>query len=222
MSDQADKTSDCCMRRTRHAAGTDPAKRDQILDGAYRVFFDKGFDATSMNDVCKTAGVSKGTIYVYFADKTDLFEALVGRERDRLFTGLDALLESDRPLRDKLIAYGTALATALCSERVISAQRIVIGTIEKLPDMVRRFYDAGAQKSHNRLRQLLEQEIAAGRLQLEDTELASYQIIELSTAGLWRQRIFNKRPTLPSPEEIDRVVRSGVDMFLAASAPSGA
>ena len=61
----------------RHAAGMDPAKRDQILDGATKVFLESGFDAASMNDICRVAGVSKGTIYVYFANKEDLFEALI-------------------------------------------------------------------------------------------------------------------------------------------------
>ena len=61
----------------RHAAGADPAKRAQILEGAAQAFLEKGFDAASMEDVRRAAGVSKGTIYVYFADKAELFEALV-------------------------------------------------------------------------------------------------------------------------------------------------
>jgi AcrR family transcriptional regulator len=57
------------IRRGRPAAGQDPAKRSQIIDGARRVFIEKGFEAASMNDITREAGVSKGTIYVYFANK---------------------------------------------------------------------------------------------------------------------------------------------------------
>src|ERR1700760_2145151 len=53
------------------------SKRRQILDGARKVFMDLGFDGASMGEIARSAGVSKGTLYVYFADKNRLFEAIV-------------------------------------------------------------------------------------------------------------------------------------------------
>ena len=47
-----------------------------------------GFDAASMNDITREAGVSKGTIYVYFANKEELFEALIEEERRAIFNDL--------------------------------------------------------------------------------------------------------------------------------------
>src|SRR6187551_861023 len=58
----------------------DSAKRRQILDGARKVFMDLGFDGGSMGEIARAAGVSKGTLYVYFADKSRLFEAIVEDE----------------------------------------------------------------------------------------------------------------------------------------------
>src|SRR5882762_2403164 len=58
----------------------DSSKRRQILDGARKVFMDLGFDGASMGEIARAAGVSKGTLYVYFADKSRLFEAIVERE----------------------------------------------------------------------------------------------------------------------------------------------
>ena len=54
-----------------------------------KVFMDLGFDGASMNEIARAAGVSKGTLYVYFADKSRLFEAIVEDEaleksRDRI------------------------------------------------------------------------------------------------------------------------------------------
>ncbi len=54
----------------------DNSKRRQILEGARKVFMDLGFDGASMGEIARVAGVSKGTLYVYFADKCRLF----GRE----------------------------------------------------------------------------------------------------------------------------------------------
>ena len=61
----------------------DSAKRQQILDGARRCFLALGFDAASMNDIVKAAGVSKGTVYAYFPSKEKLFEAMVYVDRRR-------------------------------------------------------------------------------------------------------------------------------------------
>ena len=97
-------------RRGRPAAGQDPAKRRQIIDGARRVFIEMGFDAASMNDITRAAGVSKGTIYVYFANKEELFEALIEEERRTIFDNLYEALERGGDVRDTLISYGMALA----------------------------------------------------------------------------------------------------------------
>ena len=68
-------------RRARAGAETESAKRRQILDGARRVFLADGFDGASMNDIARVAGVSKGTLYVYFDSKEALFEALIREDR---------------------------------------------------------------------------------------------------------------------------------------------
>ena len=58
----------------------DSAKRRQIVQGARSIFLARGFDAASMSDIAKAAGVSKGTLYVYFDNKEQLFEAIVHEE----------------------------------------------------------------------------------------------------------------------------------------------
>src|SRR6187549_461246 len=62
------------------AAEEDSSKRRQILDGARKVFMDLGFDGASMGEIARASRVSKGTLYVYFADKNRLFEAIVEEE----------------------------------------------------------------------------------------------------------------------------------------------
>ena len=59
----------------------DSAKARQILDGARTVFLAQGFDAASMNDIAREAGVSKGTIYSYFPSKDALFAALIREDK---------------------------------------------------------------------------------------------------------------------------------------------
>ncbi len=61
---------------SRDRGDRDRASAATFLDGARRVFFDKGFDGASMDEIARAGGVSKATIYVYFDSKEDLFEAL--------------------------------------------------------------------------------------------------------------------------------------------------
>jgi AcrR family transcriptional regulator len=58
------------------------ARRTQILDAATRVFAGKGFNRATIRDVAQDAGVADGTIYNYFANKTDLLFGLLDRLND--------------------------------------------------------------------------------------------------------------------------------------------
>src|SRR5258708_14907275 len=73
-------TAHTLSRPPARSGDEDSSKRRQILDGARRVFMDLGFDGASMGEIARVAGVSKGTLYVYFADKSQLFGAVVERE----------------------------------------------------------------------------------------------------------------------------------------------
>lgn len=55
-------------------------KRTSILDSAYELFIEKSFNNTSIDDVVKSAGIAKGTFYLYFKDKHDLMERIIIRK----------------------------------------------------------------------------------------------------------------------------------------------
>src|SRR5881396_2467311 len=91
----------------------DSSKRRQILDGARKMFMDLGFDGASMNEIARAAGVSKGTLYVYFADKNRLFEAMMEEEaleQGKVVFNLDSARDAETTLKD----FGRAYITLLC------------------------------------------------------------------------------------------------------------
>jgi AcrR family transcriptional regulator len=204
------------MRKGRPAAGHDPAKRQQIIEGARRVFMNMGFDAASMNDITREAGVSKGTIYVYFANKEELFEAIVEEERSTIFKNLYEALQLTSDLRQTLVKFGVGLATKITSEKVVLAQRTVIGASERVPELGRRFYERGPLYGQNLFMEFLQKVIEKKLLAIPDLRLAAYQFTDICLAGLFRQCIFAYRTKAPSEEEIRYVVTAGVDMFLKA------
>ena len=202
----------------RHPAGTNPQLRTRILEGANAVFLEKGFDAAGVNDICRAAGISKSTLYVYFDNKEELFEAMVEQRRDAMLDTVARPLRGDGPVRAQLSAFLSTLVTVLCSAEVIRAQRIIIGIAERMPDLGARFYDGGANRSQSVLAAYLETRVAAGELAIARPKQAAYQLIEMAGAGLVRQRLFSYRTEPPLPEEVTASVESALDMFLAACA----
>lgn len=212
----AEKPGSSVLRQGRYGAGLDPAKRDQILDGAHRVILRMGFDAAGMADITREAGVSKGTIYVYFENKDDLFEALMEREKERLFRDITAALNVEGTIRDRLFSYGTTLTRMLCADPVVQAHRVIIGVAARKPEVAERFFQTGPKRGGELLRGFLEDQMAAGFVEFEDAELAALQFIELCLAGLFRQRLMGFLRDAPTEAVIERNVSGAVAVFMAA------
>jgi AcrR family transcriptional regulator len=192
----------------------DSSKRRQILDGARAVFMDRGFDGASMGEIARAAGVSKGTLYVYFADKNRLFEAIVEEEcleQGRIAFNFD-------PARDPattLSEFGRAFIQVLCRPQGGSSLRTVMAIAERMPEVGRRFYDEVIAKTHRRLADYLDSQCAAGTLTIDDTTLAAGQFLEICKATLFLPYIFQAAPP-PCGEQIAYGVDSATRVFLAA------
>jgi AcrR family transcriptional regulator len=74
---------------------TQQARRENILDAAERCFARAGFHGTTMQDICREAGVSAGALYVYFASKEALIDGIAERDRNKLAGELAELAEAE-------------------------------------------------------------------------------------------------------------------------------
>ncbi len=192
----------------------DSSKRRQILDGARRVFMDLGFDGASMGEIARAAGVSKGTLYVYFADKNRLFEAIV--EQESLAQGEIVFnFDPDRDVSTTLREFGEAYINLICRPGGGSAIRTVMAIAERMPDVGRRYYECVLDKTINRLAAYLDARAACGELAIDDRQLAASQFMMMCQASLFLPFIFQAAPA-PSPARIAQVVESATRMFLAA------
>lgn len=198
-----------------HPAGDeDSSKRRQILDGASKVFMDLGFDGASMGEIARSAGVSKGTLYVYFADKNRLFEAIVEEEvLDQQKVAFNFDPERDAPTT--LLEFGQAYIELLCRPRGGSAVRTVMAIAERMPEVGRRFYDNVIAHTIVRLAAYLDARAATGELKMEDSSLAASQFMMTCQASLFLPFVFQAAPA-PSTERTLQVVESATRMFLAA------
>ncbi|HSG27965.1 MAG TPA: TetR/AcrR family transcriptional regulator [Candidatus Krumholzibacterium sp.] len=77
--------------------------RKTLVETAVRLFGERGFEGTSMEELAREAGVGKGTIYGYFATKHEIFLAFCEEEIDFAFRRLEEELDGDAPLIDQLV-----------------------------------------------------------------------------------------------------------------------
>jgi AcrR family transcriptional regulator len=193
----------------------DSAKRRQIVEGARSVFLAHGFDAASMGEIAKVAGVSKGTLYVYFKDKDELFKAIVERECLIQAEGIFDFDDADPDVAGTLTRTGVAFMQMLCAPSRQAPLRAVIAIADRMPNIGRTFYETGPAVGLGKMRAYLETQVAAGRLEIPDCEIAAAQFIELCQALLFKPVLFNFAPT-PSRERIEYVVKMAIRTFMAA------
>ncbi|SRR6266566_2430179 len=193
----------------------DTAKRRQIIEGARTVFRALGFDAASMGEIAKAAGVSKGTLYVYFKDKDELFQAIVQKECALQAEGVFDLDGGDPDIAGTLTRLGIAFVKALSVPERQSTLRTVMAIADRKPDIGRTFYETGPAVGIAKLRAYFDAQVAAGRLVMEDSEVAAAQFIETCHATMLKPMMLNFAPA-PSPERIEHVVKIAVKTFMAA------
>jgi AcrR family transcriptional regulator len=195
-------------------AGPEPAKRRQILDGARRVFLADGFDGASMNDIARGAGVSKGTLYVYFDSKEALFEALIREDRQQQaerFVFPDGAADP----REPLAAFGRELIAMITHPDRMAQLRIVIAATAKFPNLGRAFYESGPCFGERRLAERMEAWRAAGALQFDDARVAARHFLGLCKSGVFTACLFGVTDTA-SPEAVRESVDHAVDAFMRA------
>ncbi|MGO9758920.1 MAG: TetR/AcrR family transcriptional regulator [Roseiarcus sp.] len=191
------------------------AKRRQIMEGARTVFLASGFDGASMNDVARAAGVSKGTLYVYFDSKERLFEALIRDERRQQAERLTDLSLESRDVRGVLLKFGCQLIEMMSRPDTLAHIRMVIAASAKFPQLGRAFFEAGPCFGANRLSAYMRRMNEERVLRIADVERAAWQFLDLCQAGTFKPLLFCMVDEL-SAKEIEAGVSAAVDVFMAA------
>jgi len=197
------------------AVADDNAKRRQIIAGAREMFLRQGFDAASMSDIARAAGVSKGTLYVYFTNKEQLFEAIVHEECLVHAEGVFTLDPNDHDVEGILLRLGTAYLDFLCRPDKSSALRTVVAIADRMPEIGKVFYETGPAVGIAKLAAYLKAQSEAGVLAVDDCELAAAQFLDACKSTVFMPVLFNFRAA-PQQSTIEYVVGVAVRTFLRA------
>jgi len=189
-------------------------KFDQVLNGAREVFMKDGFEGASVDDIAKTAGVSKATLYSYFPDKRLLFAEVAKSECHRQAdAALDVITDDSTPA-EVLYSAGVRMLEQFTSEFGMSMFRICTAESERFPELGLRFYVSGPELVRTRLVEYFQAAVAKGQLDITDFDLAADQFAELCKASILPQLICGIKTSF-TQDEIDRVLNGAVEMFMA-------
>lgn len=195
-------------QKAKSAKQAEITKRGQILVAAERVFFARGYDRASVDELRKEAGVSKGTIYAYFDSKADLFCSLCDEIHDRIFAGMIHEKQSEESDREWMVRFGASFACLMTSDPAISAARMVIAVADRMPEHSATLFESGYRKGHTLLRDFIE---ARGILSSLEASQVARLLLDLFLSGTHRERILG----LMSEQEAHKRVPVAVERAIS-------
>ena len=186
----------------------------EICAAALGGFAEKGFAAAKLDEIAKRAGVSKGTLYLYFEDKEQLFRAVV---RDTVVPNVEnlraALIQTGLPFAD--------LVRLFLGQFVEIANRVPIGAVAKMvisesrnfPELAKVWHDEVVSKGIGTLTALIEMGQAKGEVRDGDARLHAFTLMGPMLMGLlYRETL---EPVGGAPLDFGALARQHADTVLS-------
>ncbi|HET7585704.1 MAG TPA: TetR/AcrR family transcriptional regulator [Gemmatimonadaceae bacterium] len=191
----------------------------QILDAAFDAFREKGLAHARLDDIARRAGVSKGTIYLYFPNKEELFGAVI---RHLVAENIDAERESHAgPASAELRAYAGRIWAFLRSPNFEAVYRLTIAELHTLPALSRFFAQEIALRSMRGIARIVQRGISEGEFGAADPDDAARMLYALLVKhGVWcNQEVRNLLlPGLDDDTVFDHVMTFCLDALRPAAA----
>ena len=165
------------------------ARPGDIVAAALQVFAERGFAAAKLDEIANRAGVSKGTLYLYFDSKEALFRAVV---RDVVVPNVEAvkaaLLAADMSLSAMVRAFLPRFAEIVTRLPIGAVAKMVIGESRNFPELAKVWHDDVVLKAVGLLADLLERAQARGEVRAGDPRIQAFSIMGPMLIGvLWRE-----------------------------------
>ena len=196
-----------------------PAERPgEIIDSALSLFVEKGFAATRLDDVAERAGLSKAAIYLYFADKTALFQGVIQQAVGRNLGMVEAMLAEHRgPVAVLLPGILEFMAGRIEDTPMAAVAKVVISESRAFPDIGRFYLKEVIGRGFPLLTGLIERGIAQGEFRKVDAAMTVRSLVgPMLLGGLWKT-VFE--PIGGEPLDVRALARHHAELMLHALTP---
>ena len=186
----------------------------EICAAALEVFAEKGFAAAKLDEIARRAGVSKGTLYLYFEDKEQLFRAVV---RDTVAPNIDVIrigiAETDLPFADLIRIFLPQFAELAGRVPVGSVAKMVISESRNFPELAKVWYDEVVSKGLGTISGLIEKAQARGEVRPGDSKLHAFTLMGPMLMGvIYRETL---EPVGGAPIDLAALARQHVETVLS-------
>jgi AcrR family transcriptional regulator len=178
----------------------------EICAAALEVFAERGFAAARLEEIARRAGVSKGTLYLYFKDKAELFRAVV---RDAIAPNIEriagAVASSDAPFAQVIQLLLAKFAETAQRQPIGAVAKMVIGESRNFPELARVWHDEIASKAITAIAGLIERAQQRGEVRPGDPRLYALSLMGPMVIGvLWQATLV---PAGGAPIELAELAR---------------
>lgn len=144
----------------------DEIVKNEILESAARLFQKWGYNKTTIEDIAKTAGKGKSSLYYYYKDKEQIFTEVVSREASAIFSAISERLKSCHTAEAKLKAYIETYLNEV--EKSSNLYNIVFGEIMGNVSLLKRLDEQFSAMQAENVRKILEFGIKNGEFLLPE------------------------------------------------------
>lgn len=200
--------------RKRRAA-TPEGRRAAILAAALEEFTARGFAAARLDDVAKRAGVAKGTIYLYFADKEALFQELVRSMVNPILGTLEQMRDLDIPARVLVEGMLGTFVREVFGTRRKDLVRLIFAEGPRFPAIAEFYYREVVGRVLAIVRPLLARAHARGELPSDALVSFPQLIIAPGLVAIMWSALFEKY----EPLDVPAMIRAHIDILFGGRAP---
>ena len=190
-------------------------KRQAIIRAARSAFIREGFDA-AIDAIAADANVSKVTVYNHYGNKETLFTAVIGDALQEALadaiSGTAQRLQHSDDLREALKWTALAWVDSMTRPDMLALRHLVSSEVRRFPELGSAWRQHGPDRARPALAAAFERLVAAGRLTMPDVETA---ILQLYALVLYPHLVHSTYGTTLDQHTTERLVNSGVDMFLS-------
>jgi AcrR family transcriptional regulator len=189
------------------------ARPAEIVAAALDVFVERGFAATKLEEVARRAGVTKGTVYLYFDSKDALFKAVVRETIVPIFARGEQMVAEHHGTAAELFGQLVRKWWELIGETSLSGiPKLMMAEAGNFPVLARFYYDEVISRGHRLMASVLERGIKNGDFRRLDVNLA----VKLAMAPLLHAANWRHSFALCTPEGLDvaTYLDHHVDIFL--------
>lgn len=186
---------------------------EEILDAAQTVFGEVGFARAKIDDVARIAGVSKGTVYLYFDSKDTLFREMVRAKVVPKLAEAEALVHTHQgPIRDLLVTITTGMFHRMRDDGLARISRVVQAEMGNFPELARFYFDEVILRARHLVQQVIDLGIASGEFRPESVAFAARGLPSLLVHTANVQCFYHQFD--PEALEDDQALAGLIDLYL--------